>query len=236
MITPTVFTPKVVNVSKMILDPAAYPRMVPPVGMTPIWEPKVIPHEDLQIRAGHTNVTSVGSGVNGLTEAGFSVYFENPSSQWVKDKSGTWQFQGGNVVVRVDLLILVTAKYEGETFRNDAVALIMTHELKHWVDNVDIVTNWLPAKLKAHADIKRLLFDDGMGQPARLSQAEYDKWFTLVNPETDGTRWEDAIIDTYVAERDRRDQRRDTSNEYQTYSSNISALRQKRPELVVWPK
>ena len=236
LIFPTTFTSKVVNISKMNLDLAAYPRLVPPVGMTPIWEPKILPHADLQIRAGGTSVTSVGSGVNGLTEPAFSVSFESPRTQWAKDQSGMWQFQGGNVVVRLDLLILVTDKYEGESYRNDVVALIMTHELKHWQDNVDIVTTWLPPKLKTHADIKRLLIDDGKGQPARLSQAEYDKWFTQVNPETEGTKWEDAIIDTYIAERDRRDQRRDSSNEYQTYSSNISALRQKRPELVVWPK
>lgn len=236
MILPTKFTTKIVNVSKSMLDLASYPRLVPPVGMLPVWEPKIIPHDELQLRAGYTKVESVGSGVNGLTEPGFSVDFENRSFQWEKDKSGMWQFQGGNVVVRLDLLICVTAKYEGETFRNDAVALIMTHELKHWQDNVDIVTNWLPTKLKALADIKRLLIDDGTGQPARLSQADYDKWFNQVNPSTGGTKWEDLIIDTYVLERDRRDQLRDSSKEYQDYSSNISALRQNRPELVVWPK
>jgi len=230
----TTLVPQIVNVSKTKLELANYPRLVLPAGMLTVWEPKIIAHEDLQKRAGHVQKGAIGS-VNGLTEAGFSILFDSPT-QWTKDNAGLWQFQGGNVYLRVDLMIYVTDRFEGKNYRDDAFQLIMCHELKHWKDATDIVSNWLPPKVTNQPDLKRMLFDDGTGQRAKLSQKEYDEWITIVNPDTGGYKYEDVVGDLYITEHDRRHRLADSDAEYETYSGNINCLRQNMAGSVRWPK
>ena len=229
----TRFVPKIVNLSKVMMTLKNYPRIVVPVGMTTVWEPEMIAHAALQIRASQEQ-KGTGS-VRGLTEAGFSIRFDDFWSQWKQDVSKQWQFQGGDIVIQVDLKILVTDMFEKYDYRNDVFQLIMIHELKHWRDAEDIV-NGMPDKLKADADVMRLLIDSGKGQPEKLSDADFRAWFVTVNPDTGGTQFEDLACDMMIAEHDRLDHLRDTNAEYETYSGNVSCLRQNRAKSVYWPK
>jgi hypothetical protein len=125
---------------------------------------------------------SQGSGlgiVHGLTTADFTVRFPDPARQWKQVRPGSgppfWQFQGGDVSLDVVISVYVL---EGDRPRpNDPVssrifAIIFEHELLHVLDDVDIVSRWMPPRASQDEKVKKYLTN---AEP--VDDSMYRFWF-----------------------------------------------------------
>jgi hypothetical protein len=114
----------------------------------------------------HAQRNGQGGGlgvVHGLTTADFSVRFSNILQQWKQVRTGSvpfWQFQGGDVYFDVTITVYVL---EGDRPRlNDPIsdrifAIIVEHELLHVLDEIDIVSKWMPSRAYQDDKVKKYL-------------------------------------------------------------------------------
>ena len=208
-----------------LLLPASLFRITVPPGLSSfdVRTPHYISPTDMINRLRQPRSTHSGSlgVVHGLTVAALSVQFSNLTQQWrqVGGSGGRrqWQFQGGDVLLNLDLEVFVLEGDRPQPNDPESVqifAIIMSHELLHVADEIDIVTNWLPSRLYADRFVQRHLsnaqpIDDGM----------YQRWFV-------GSEFQNWVHNSlWAPEHNRRGNRRDAPAEYRQLNNAIDQLR-----------
>jgi hypothetical protein len=164
------------------------------------------------------------SHVWGLTVGTFSLAFPDLAKQWSKNDAGRWQFQGGDVELVVVNKIYIDKDLVGSDARlnSDLIGLIMTHELLHVQDNVDVLSKDGPTELTNDRIIRSLLIDAGKGEPGIVEEREYKHWVLDSTKDPDGnacTFLTSRMINAKTADRD-------SGPAYADYGNNISFLRQ----------
>ena len=102
--------------------------------------------------------------VHGLTKAEFSLRFSNPGQQWKQVRTGSgppfWQFQGGDVFLEVEITVYVLdgdRPHPGDRISNRIFAIIVEHELLHVLDEIDLVSQWMPAQARQDEKVKAIV-------------------------------------------------------------------------------
>ena len=88
----------------------------------------------------------------------------------------------------------------------------MTHEFLHVLDEIEVATGYLPTELPKDEYVKKYLIDQGT-----VADATYRNWFQ-------GDRFRNYVKDTWVMERNRRGQGRDSGALYERYKLDIAKL------------
>jgi hypothetical protein len=183
------------------------PNFIPPTNMT----------SKLHDVSGHGDRLKI---VHGLTVPEFAVTFPNMAQQWRRIGTGafpSWQFQGGDVFLDVTLTVYILEgdrpQPNGEASRK-IYAILMSHELLHVLDEIDIVSRWMPPKVYGDDKVLKYLTN---AQP--VDDSMFRTWFQ-------GSGFTNWLRDGYwSAERERRKQLRDTAQEYTTQGDRIATLR-----------
>jgi hypothetical protein len=149
--------------------------------------------------------------IAGLTTAEFSLRFANPSLQWRQVRSGgaltRWQFQGGKVSLNVLISVYVA---EGFQSYNQALALILEHELLHVQDEIDIVSRFMPTAALRDQYVQRYLVEG-----RELDDPMYRRWFA-------GPGFQEWVHDSvWAPEHNRRGQIRDSGVEWESFRKRI---------------
>lgn len=219
------FKPRIRHRQDLLLPASLFGVTSPPgLAGTDIRTPHYIsPTAMIQrLRQPDASTHSGGLGVvHGLTEAALSVQFSDPARQWqpVSGPGGRrqWQFQGGDIVLNLDLEVFVLEGDRPQPNDQESVqifALIMSHELLHVADEIDIVKNWLPARLYADAFVQRHLSN---AQP--LDDGMYQRWFA-------GGEFQTWIHNSlWAPEHNRRGNQRDAPAQYRQLNDAIDRLR-----------
>jgi hypothetical protein len=171
------------------------------------------------------------SHVWGLTVGTFSLHFADAVKQWTKNSDGRWQFQGGDVELVVVNRIYIDKNMLGSEARldSDVAGLIMTHELLHVQDNVEVVTKDGPAELTSDRVIRSLLIDGGKGEPGIVEEREYNHWVNDPTTDPNGNACSyltSRMIGLLVDKLNAKAASRDSGPGYSEYGNNISFLLQ----------
>ena len=164
--------------------------------------------------------TSLGV-THGLTVTDFAVSFANMTSQWRQIQKGGsapfWQFNGGDVYLDITITVYVLEGDRPQT--NDALsrqlfAIIMGHELLHVLDEIDIVSNFMPSNVNSDDKVRKYLTD---AEP--VDDSMFRSWFM-----SDGFRnWlKDGL---WAPEHNRRGGNRDSSTQYALLQRQIDDIR-----------
>jgi hypothetical protein len=157
---------------------------------------------------------------HGLTTAEFGVSFPNVTQQWrpVPGRSAPfWQFYGGDVYL--DLTITVYVLEGDRPQPNDDLsrrlfAIIMEHELLHVLDEIEIVSKWMPTNLYRDNMVLKYLSN---AEP--VDNAMFQSWFK-------GNGFSDWLKSGFWApEHARRGDLRDSSAQYTALQRQIDDLR-----------
>src|SRR6476620_7666252 len=155
-----------------------YPKIKPPSStITSAPSPTFVSSPEMKALLKSDSHASL-SHVWGLTVGTFSLHFADALKQWTKNSDGRWQFQGGDVELVVVNRIYIDKDMMGTEARldSDVTGLIMTHELLHVQDNVEVMTKNGPEELSSDRVIRSLLIDAGKGEPAIVEEREYNHW------------------------------------------------------------
>jgi hypothetical protein len=120
-----------------------------------------------------------------------------------------WQFQNGTLQLSVTIAVYVIEPYRPV---KKLFELIMTHEFLHVLDEIEVATDYLPTELPKDEYVKKYLIDQGT-----VADATYRNWFQ-------GDRFRNYVKDTWVMERNRRGQGRDSGPLYERYKLDIAKL------------
>ena len=121
----------------------------------------------------------------------------------------TWQFQGGDLQLAVNVAVYIIDKYRPVP---KLFEMILSHELLHVQDDIDIVTQYLPEELPGDEYVKKYLIDQ---KP--VDDAMYRNWFIE-------DRFSKYVRDIWVLERNRRGGGRDSGPVYDHYKLEIAKL------------
>src|SRR5947207_15471811 len=123
--------------------------------MTSAPKPKLVSSVEMQALL-KTRSQTAFSHVWGLTVGTFSLQFTDLTKQWVKNDAGRWQFQGGTVQLTVAKSIYIDQDFLGSAgakLSGPVIGLIMTHELLHVQDNIDVISKDGPTEIANDATI-----------------------------------------------------------------------------------
>lgn len=214
------FTPRI-TFGNGVTPAATYGLKVPPgLPSTSVPAPDFVdPAKMVSLRSQAVGGHGTGLGVvHGLTVTEFAVTFPK-ATQWrqVGTKFPSWQFQGGDVFFEAKIRVYVL---EGDRPQADddltrqLFAIIMEHELLHVLDEIDIVTRWMPPE--AYKDDKVLKY---LSNAAPVDDGMYKSWF-----KGDGfSNWlKDGL---WVPEHNRRGTIRDASSQYAALQRQIDDIR-----------
>ena len=120
-----------------------------------------------------------------------------------------WQFQNGELQLAVTIAVYIIENYRPIP---KLFELIMSHELLHVQDEIDVATQFLPKELPKDEWVKKFLIDQ-----SKVDDAAYRNWFT-----TD--KFENYVRDTWVLERNERGKGRDSGPGYERYKLDVAKL------------
>jgi hypothetical protein len=213
------------------LSLAVYPKIKPPSSkVTSAPRPQFISTAEMKALLKTKGQASL-SHVWGLTVGTFSLRFPDLATQWMKNDAGRWQFQGGDVELVVANRIYIDKDLVGSDARlgGELIGLIMTHELLHVQDNVDVLSNDGPAELSSDRIVRSLLIDAGKGEPGIVEEREYKHWVIDATTDPNGnpcTYLTERMIGLIVDKLNAKAVDRDSGPAYADYGSNISFVRQ----------
>jgi hypothetical protein len=208
-----------------------YPNIKPPSSkMTSAPTPQFVSTAEMKSLLRVKKKASL-SHVWGLTIGTFSLRFPDLAKQWKKHDDGRWQFQGGDVNLVVVNKIYVDKNLVGSDARLDGelMGLIMTHELLHVQDNIDVLSKDGPTELTSDKIFRSLLIDAGKGEPGIVEEREYKHWVHDQTTDPDGkpcTFATSRMIDLLVDKLNEKAADRDSGPSYASYGQEISFLRQ----------
>ncbi len=120
-----------------------------------------------------------------------------------------WQYQGCELQLAVNVAVYIIDKYQPVP---KLFEMILSHELLHVQDDIDIVTQYLPQELPKDEYIKKYLIDR-----TPVDDAMYRSWFVE-------DRFSNYVRDIWVLERNRRGGGRDSGPVYDHYKLAIAKL------------
>ena len=211
-----------------------YPKIKPPSSKTTSApNPKFVSSVEMKALL-KTKAEASLSHVWGLTVGTYSLRFPDLAKQWTKNDNGRWQFQGGDVPLEVVLKIYIDKDMVGSPARLDGeiIGLIMSHELLHVQDNIDVLSKDGPDTLANDRIIRSLLIDAGNGEPGIIEEREYKHWAIDPTTDPDGnacTYLTTRMIDLLVDKLNAKAAERDSGPAYADYGGRISLLRQTAP-------
>lgn len=175
------------------------------------------------------------STTKGLVTRELEVRFADFAKQWrftAQDKStahggGRFQFLGGDICIDLTLGIYVLnthAPDPSDPIADQIFAEVYGHELLHVLDEIDIVLNWLPPRLKSEPTIDRYLVEAKPFTYGRASDWTFDviQEFHRYIEETIHGAIRDGL---WAEETNRREQKRDAPSEYKKLQDRIDTLR-----------
>ena len=170
----------------LLLPTGLYPPIEAPAGV-PVWDPFLVSSREIyeqqrQRSRRYGYRFSPDLGVSGYTLSDLTMRFVNFDRQWRHDPP-MWRYRGGEI--HVELTIAIYA-HERARDRPRCLSMIMSHELRHVADEIDIVTSWLPAQgpilLRGRFDtLREQRFDEairgrGDGEGSALERAVQLLW------------------------------------------------------------
>src|SRR6266478_6958614 len=162
------FEPTIRYRNDLLLPLQLYPPIRVPAGVS-VRAPFFVSAAEMQRLAPAKTIKVIA----GLTTAEFSLHFANPSLQWRQVRSGgaltRWQFQGGKVSLNVLISVYVA---EGFQSYNQALAVILEHELLHVQDEIDIVSRFMPMAALRDQYVQRYLVEG-----REVDDPMYRRWF-----------------------------------------------------------
>ena len=111
--------------------------------------------------------TGLGGIAAGFTDTDLAVAFADFDKSWQRDGE-IWKFLGGELVLTLSIGVHIDERTKQ---RRRCMELILEHELLHVRDEIDIVTNWLPAAALADSFVRASLT-----AAARVPAAHFDAW------------------------------------------------------------
>ena len=120
-----------------------------------------------------------------------------------------WQFQGGDLQLQVTIAVYIIDKFRPV---EKLFELILSHELLHVKDDIDIVSQYLPRELPRDEYVKKYLVDQ-----KAVDDAMYRNWFLA-------DRFEKYVRDIWVTERNRRGAARDSGAVFEQHKQAIVKL------------
>ncbi|MGH9366570.1 MAG: hypothetical protein ACRD3M_02710 [Thermoanaerobaculia bacterium] len=180
-----------------------YPQLRVPPGV-PVWEPKPIPfgrmsqlaHDKLPAPAGLTVPSSLSVKLQG-------------SWKQTGASPARWQFQGGDLLLESRLAVYIIDEFRPV---KKLFELIMSHELLHVQDAIDILTRYMPEEVPRDEYVKKYLLE---AQP--VDDAMYRNWLQ-------GQRFEQYVRDIWGLEWNRRGEARDSGPVYERYKLEVAKL------------
>lgn len=197
----------------------------------------------------------------GYTETRFWARFE-PNQFFRKAGNGTYQFGGGTIVLALDITIYLhdwldplenPHKLKAEDV-DLGFSIAMSHELDHLLDACDVVSRQVPAWVAENGDtsglptiqqkevkqLRQLLVDAGTGQPASLSDVDYDGWFQPRNiyDTIDGqvvNRFQDSIQNLWKVGYNTLMKTTDSDARHAKVEACLSSIVNGNGKFVVWP-
>jgi len=149
-------------------------------------------------------------GVAGLTVADFSLEFPDFVTQWSSaGSSGTkaWRFQGGPLLLKSLVKIYVDDRARG---RSEVLDVIMEHEFLHVADEIEVLRNDVPAKLREDSIVRQYLIDK---KP--VDDTMFQNWFKT-------SKFQEYVQPVWAEEHNRRGKKRDSGMEYARYINSVS--------------
>lgn len=221
----THFRPRISFVNELLLPARLFNIQVPP-GLSessvvqPIYVTPQRMIELLKSRGSHHSGGGLGV-VHGLTTAEFSLRFPHVTTQWQRVRVGSstdWmQYRGGDVYFDVSIAVYVLEgdrPASGDRESEQIFSIIVSHELLHVWDEIDLVKTWLPANISGDRMVRDYLAD---ARP--MAARAYEHWIT------DGHLSDWVRDGLWVPEHNRRGGQRDAPQQYAALQRQIDALR-----------
>lgn len=121
-------------------------------------------------RFDYTSQDTLATFAVGYTDTDLAVSFADFARAWRRDGE-FWRFCGGQVQMTLSIGVYVDERANAAA-RRPCVDMILTHELLHVRDEIDIVTtNWLPTAALADAFVRA-----NLSSAARVPAAHFDEW------------------------------------------------------------
>jgi len=219
------FKPRIVHESELLLPTSLYGINIPPsLSMADVRMPTFVSPTQmvamLRTRSNQGTNQRLGT-VHGLTRAEFSVHFSNVSRQWRQVSSSgqlpMWQFMGGDIYLQITLNIFILEHHRpvgNDPYGRQIFAIIMEHELEHVVDEIDIVSRWMPP----HAYQDRLVKND-LSHAQPVSDRNFRHWYL-------GDEFSNYLkMRIWAHEHNRRAAQRDSHANYAALNRRIDQLR-----------
>lgn len=149
-------------------------------------------------------------GVAGLTVSEFSLEFPDFATQWLCVPQGgikMWRFQGGPLLLKCLVKIYVDDRARG---RYDILDVIMEHEFLHVADEIEVLRNDVPAKLREDSIVRQYLIEK---KP--VDNTMFQNWFKT-------SKFQEYVEPVWAEEHNRRGKRRDSGMDYARYINSIS--------------
>jgi hypothetical protein len=208
-----------------------YPKIKKPSSkMTTAPNPSFVTTAELDGSLRTTNKATLGH-VWGLTVATFALEFADQAKQWLEVEKGKWQFQGGEIQLKVSHVIYINKSFLGDdsSLKTDVVGMIMTHELLHVQDNFDVLKTHGATEIQGDSSLKSMLVDDGKGEPKILMEDVYKRW--VLEKSKDGTGHQSTnltvrLVDLIAPKLNEKQAARDSGPKYKDYAQQVSYLRQ----------
>jgi len=122
-----------------------------------------------QRRFNYQQDSGLGGIAAGFTDTDLAVAFADFARSWQRDGE-VWKFLGGELVLTLSVGVHIDERTK-QAGRRRCMEMILEHELLHVRDEIDIVTNWLPAAVLADSFVRASL-----SAAARVSAKHFDDW------------------------------------------------------------
>ena len=163
--------------------------------------------------------TGKATRTGGLVKTEFALEFDELSRQWKSEKSGArnmMRFQGGVVHLQITIGVYLLHRFKpkkGNPDSEDLFSVIMEHELIHVADDIDIVSNWLPPRVRQDRQVIANL--DYLNP---IVERSYNHWIKKRKLE----QW--ILKGPWAQERNRRQQLRDSKEEYGKVQDELASI------------
>lgn len=120
-------------------------------------------------RFNYPNADSLSYFAVGYTDTDLSVSFADFGRSW-RSEGDYWRFNGGEVVVTCSIGVYVDERANTDA-RRRCLEMILTHELLHVRDEIDLVSNWLP-----NAALQDAFVRSNLSPQARIPATHFAAW------------------------------------------------------------
>lgn len=127
----------------------------------------VLVQQDRGRRFNYPNAGDLSHFAVGYTDTNLAVTFADLAGSWRLD-GDIWRFCGGEIVLTCTIGVYVDERAKPRA-RRRCLEMILTHELLHVRDEIDIVTNWLPRAALGDAFIR-----SNLSPQARVPAQHFD--------------------------------------------------------------